>query len=65
MQTLNEARDWDVLEQEVLPDILGKMAPLSEEPIDQATSKSIQTEAITVRKLTQKNYTRQNLLSSF
>lgn len=54
MQTLNEARDWDVLEQEVLPDILGKMAPLSEEPIDQATSKSIQTEAITVRKLTQK-----------
>lgn len=40
MQTLNEARDWDVLEQEVLPDILGKMAPLSEEPIDQATQRA-------------------------
>lgn len=55
MQKLNEARDWDVFEHEILPDILKKMTSVSEhEPIQQATLATIQDIAIKTRQRTQK-----------
>lgn len=56
MQTLNDARDWDVFEQEVLPDILEKTKHLSEESIDPAITMCIQNEVIAIRQRTQKKF---------
>jgi len=54
MQALNDARDWDVFEQEVLPNILEKMKHSSGEPTNPAITTCVQNEVIAIRQRTQK-----------
>lgn len=55
MQKLNEARDWDVFEHEIFPDILEKITSVCEhEPIQQTSLVAIQNIALKVRQRTQK-----------
>lgn len=56
MRTLNDARDWDVFEQEVLPDVLEKMRHSSEESMDPAITTCVQNEVIAIRQQTQKKF---------
>ncbi|GKS68068.1 inorganic triphosphatase YgiF, contains CYTH and CHAD domains [Nitrosomonas sp. PY1] len=55
MQELNEARDWDVFEHEILPDLSKKITSIpGHEPIQQATLTAIHDIAIKIRQRTHK-----------